>query len=53
MSEPMLPVLDEEPKSGVYIDHDDQPLTDEEIALGNALGQVIDVDDDTDTGHPS
>lgn len=43
-----LPILDEPPKSGVFVDHDDEPLTDDEIALGNALGEVIDVDDDDD-----
>lgn len=45
-----LPVLDEPPRSGVFIDHDDAPLTDEDIALGNALGDVIDIDDDDDNG---
>jgi len=44
----LLPVLDTPPKSGVFIDHDDAPLTDDDIALGNALGQVIDIDDDDD-----
>ena len=51
MSEPtddVLPQLDEPPKSGVFIDHDAEPLTADDIALGNALGQVIDVDDDHD-----
>lgn len=46
--EPDLPVLDEPPKSGVFVDHDDEPLTAEDIALGNALGEVIDVIDDDD-----
>lgn len=49
-TEPELPVLDEPPKSGIYIDHDAAPLTEDEIALGNALGEVIDVDDDDDNG---
>jgi hypothetical protein len=44
----LLPVLDEPPKSGVFIDHDDAELTDEDVALGNALGEVIDVEDDDD-----
>lgn len=48
--ERLLPVLDEPPKSGVFVDHDDAPLTEEDIALGNALGRVIDVDDDSDSG---
>lgn len=51
MTEPdeeMLPILDSPPKSGVFVDHDDSELTQEEIDLGNALGQVIDVDDDGD-----
>lgn len=46
--EPELPVLDEPPKSGAFIDHDAQPLTADDIALGNALGEVIDIDDDQD-----
>lgn len=45
-----LPVLDEAPKSGVFVDHDDVPLTDDDIALGNALAAVIDIHDDDD-GH--
>lgn len=48
MTEPVLPILDSPPKSGVFVDHDDVPLTDDDIALGNALGEVIDVDDDDD-----
>jgi len=44
----LLPELDEPPKSGVFIDHDAHPLTEDEIALGNALGEVIDVDNDDD-----
>lgn len=45
-----LPILDSPPKSGVFVDHDDLELTDDDIALGNALGDVIDVDDDNDDG---
>lgn len=45
-----LPALDEPPKSGVFVDHDAEPLTEDDIALGNALGEVIDVDDDDDAG---
>lgn len=51
MSEPELPRLDEPPRSGVFVDHDDAPLTEEDIALGNALGELIDVDDDDDRGQ--
>ncbi len=47
-AEPELPVLDSPPKSGIFIDHDDEPLTDDDVDLGNALGAVIDIDDDTD-----
>lgn len=44
----LLPVLDEPPKSGVFVDHDDAELTEDEIALGNALGKAIDLGDDED-----
>ena len=44
----LLPELDSPPTSGVFIDHDAAPLTPDDIALGNALGAVIDVDDDDD-----
>lgn len=47
----LLPILDEPPRSGVFIDHDAEPLADEEVALGNALGEVIDVHDDGDAGR--
>lgn len=52
MTEPddLLPVLDEPPKSGVFIDHDAVPLTADDIALGNALREVIDTGDDGDNG---
>jgi hypothetical protein len=40
----LLPVLDEPPKSGVFVDHDAAPLTEDDIALGNALGELIDAD---------
>ncbi|WP_167760425.1 hypothetical protein [Blastococcus sp. CT_GayMR16] len=43
-----LPVLDQPPASGVFVDHDDEPLTDDDVELGNALGEAIDVDDDDD-----
>lgn len=46
----LLPVLDSPPRSGVFVDHDAAPLTADDIALGNALGEVIDVDDDDDNG---
>jgi hypothetical protein len=41
----MLPVVDDDPKSGVWVDEHPVP-TGEEIEDGNRLGQVIDVDDD-------
>lgn len=47
-SDDVLPQLDDPPKSGVFVDHDAEPLTEDDIALGNALGEVIDVDDDED-----
>jgi hypothetical protein len=45
-----LPRLDDEPKSGVYVDHDDADLTDDDIAEGQRLGEAIDVEDDDDNG---
>lgn len=48
--EPELPELDTPPRSGVFVDHDAEPLTPEQIELGNALGEVIAIDDDSDTG---
>lgn len=45
----LLPILDEPPRSGVFVDHDDEQLTDDDIALGNALGVVIDTEDDDDS----
>ena len=50
MTEAELPILDSEPKSGVYVDHDDEPLTPEDVAAGWRLGETIDIDDDNDTG---
>lgn len=50
MAEPELPPLDSPPKSGVFIDHDELELTDDDIAAGNLLGERIDIDDDTDNG---
>lgn len=47
-TEPVLAQLDTPPKSGVFVDHDDEPLTDDDIAVGNQLGEVIDIDDDDD-----
>jgi hypothetical protein len=49
-NEPELPVLDSPPRSGVFIDHDAAPLTEDDIALGNVLGEEIDPDDDDDNG---
>jgi len=45
-----LPAVDEPPRSGVFVEHDELELTDAEIAEGNRLGQVIDPDDDEDSG---
>ena len=51
MSDPAdLPAVDEPPRSGVFVEHDELELTDAEIAEGNRLGQVIDPDDDEDSG---
>lgn len=45
-----LPAVDTPPRSGVFVEHDELVLTEEEIAEGNALGEEIDVDDDDDNG---
>lgn len=50
-TEPELPELDSPPRSGVFIDHDAEPLTPADVELGNLLGEVIDIDDDDDTGR--
>lgn len=51
MSDPIdLPAVDEPPRSGVFIEHDELELTDDEIAAGNQLGAAIDVEDDDDNG---
>ena len=49
-NEPMLPILDDEPKSGVYVDHDDLMLSEEEQEEGRRLGRSISVEDDDDNG---
>jgi hypothetical protein len=47
-----LPELDDEPKDGTYAPEVNEiEPTEEEIALGNALGGSIDVDDDEDAGR--
>lgn len=46
----LLPVVDDEPKSGIYVDHDEIAVTDNEAAEGNAQGNTIDIDDDDDNG---
>lgn len=48
----ILPELDDEPKDGTYAPEllEVQP-TELEMALGNALGGSIDVDDDEDNGR--
>lgn len=46
-----LPVLDDDPASGEWVEHDDlTPLSEDEVADGNHLGATIDLNDDTDTG---
>lgn len=45
-----LPAVDEPPGSGVFVEHDEFELTDDEIAEGNRLGERIDPDDDEDSG---
>ncbi len=50
MTEPnLLPVVDTPPKSGKWAEEHPRPML-EEIAAGNQLGRVIDIDDDTDNG---
>lgn len=44
-----LPQVDEPPKSGEFADEHPSP-TDEEIAVGNQLGEDIDVENDDDNG---
>ncbi len=44
---------DDPPRSGQWVDHEDflgEGLTDAEIEIGNVMGEIIDVDDDTDSG---
>jgi|GEM_PF-1518669 len=50
-----LPAIDDPPKSGVFVDHEEFFLapTPEEIAEGNRLGEAIDVNDDLDNGLTS
>lgn len=45
-----LPAVDEPPSGGVWTEHDDLELTEDEVADGNHLGATIDAADDTDTG---
>ena len=42
MPEKELPKLDEEPTSGKYVDHDAEPLSDEEAREGNEEGGADD-----------
>jgi len=50
MPEPtLLPEVDTPPKSGTWAEEHPRPTL-EEIAEGNQLGRVIDVDDDDDNG---
>jgi len=50
MSDRILPAVDSEPKSGTWVDPEEFEPTPEEIAEGNRLGEVIDVNDDDDNG---
>jgi hypothetical protein len=55
MTEPEDTVLpaDEPPKSGVWVDSEDDVLaqpTEAELEAGQRLGEAIDTDDDEDTG---
>jgi hypothetical protein len=51
VAEPVeLPQVDQPPRAGVFVEHDDLALTAAEIADGNMLGEAIDVDDDNDSG---
>lgn len=43
-----LPEIDSPPER--WVDAEDFEITDEELELGNRLGQTIDVDDDEDGG---
>lgn len=45
-----LPALDTPPSAGVWVEHTDLALTDDDVAEGNTLGESIDVDDDHDNG---
>lgn len=46
-----LPELDDQPKSGVFAPElAELEPTEEEIAEGNRLGQIIDIDNDEDNG---
>lgn len=45
-----LPVIDDPPPFGGWVDHDDLQLTEEEIVEGNRLGEMIDINDDGDNG---
>ena len=35
----ILPVVDDPPKTGVWVDPEEWEVTDEEVAAGNALGE--------------
>ena len=45
-----LPQVDEPPRSGVFVEHDDLELTPEEVEEGRRFGEAIDPDDDEDSG---
>ena len=37
----MLPIVDTPPANGIFVEHFDLELTDEEIAAGNADGDLV------------
>ena len=47
-----LPAVDDPPKTGRWVDHEDwfEGLSEDDYAEGNRLGSAIDPDDDDDNG---
>ncbi|MCI0679656.1 MAG: hypothetical protein L0Z63_11535 [Actinobacteria bacterium] len=46
----LLPEVDTPPKSGVYVDHDEHPITVSEVIRGALIRVKIDPEDDFDNG---
>lgn len=46
----LLPAVDTPPASGVFVDHDEVELDIDEVLDGNALGDMIEIEDDEDNG---